>query len=119
MSRITDTLHESQYTFMIISRSFLPRMRNISAKICRENQKVNFVFNNSFLRKFCLLLHNVKKYCRAGQATDDNMAHAHYMLDKEVYKYTLRICNTYCSSTATKVARTCLLVTLYVHCLSC
>jgi hypothetical protein len=22
-----------------------------------------------------------KKYCRAGQATDDNMAHAHYMLD--------------------------------------
>jgi hypothetical protein len=22
-----------------------------------------------------------KKYCRAGQATDDNMAHAHCMLD--------------------------------------
>jgi len=24
---------------------------------------------------------NVEKYCRAGQATDDNMAHAHCMLD--------------------------------------
>jgi len=23
----------------------------------------------------------VEKYCRAGQATDDNMAHAHFMLD--------------------------------------
>jgi len=29
-----------------------------------------------------------KKYCRAGQATDDNMAHAHFMLDTEGYKYT-------------------------------
>jgi len=24
----------------------------------------------------------VEKYCRAGQATDDNMAHAHCMLEK-------------------------------------
>jgi len=23
----------------------------------------------------------VEKYCRARQATDDNMAHAHFMLD--------------------------------------
>jgi len=33
--------------------------------------------------------------------------------------YTLTICNTYCFSTATIVARTRLDVTLYVHCLSC
>jgi len=26
-------------------------------------------------------LSNVKKDCRAGQATNDNMAQAHYMLD--------------------------------------
>ena len=31
----------------------------------------------------------------------------------------LRICNAYCVFTATKVARTRLSVTLYVHCLSC
>jgi hypothetical protein len=30
-----------------------------------------------------------KKYCRAGQATDDNMAHAHFMLDTWGYKHTL------------------------------
>jgi len=28
----------------------------------------------------------MEKYCRAGQATDDNMAHAHCMLDN--YDYT-------------------------------
>jgi len=27
---VTDTLHEDQYTFFIISRSFLLRMRNVS-----------------------------------------------------------------------------------------
>ena len=33
---------------------------------------------------------------RAGQATDDSMAHAHCTLDTKGYKHTLRICNTYC-----------------------
>jgi hypothetical protein len=30
------------------------------------------------------------------EATDDNMAHEHCMLGTQVYKHTLRICNTYC-----------------------
>jgi len=47
-----------------------------------------------------------------------NMAHAHYVLDSKVYKHTLRICNTYCFSTATVLAQTRLSVTLFVHCLS-
>ena len=34
-------------------------------------------------------------------------------------RHTLRICNTYCFSTATMVARRRLNVTLYVRCLSC
>ena len=33
------TLHENQYTFVIISRSGFLRMRNISGKSCRNNQK--------------------------------------------------------------------------------
>jgi len=52
------------------------------------------------------------------QVTDDNVAHAHFMLDNEGYKYALRIRN-YCFSTATVVARKRLGVTLYIHCLSC
>jgi len=30
----------------------------------------------------------VEKYCRAVQATDDNVKHAHCMLDTKGYKYT-------------------------------
>ena len=33
--------------------------------------------NFFFFRKSCLYEIMWKKYCRAGQATDDNMAHAH------------------------------------------
>jgi len=41
------TLHEDQYTFVIISRSFLLRMRNISENF-RENQNTHFVFSSFF-----------------------------------------------------------------------
>jgi hypothetical protein len=36
----------------------------------------------------------VEKYCRAGKATDDSMAHGHCMMDTEGCRRTLRICNT-------------------------
>jgi hypothetical protein len=45
------TLYEDQYTFFIISHSFFLRMRNISDKICRENQNTHFEFDNFFLKK--------------------------------------------------------------------
>jgi len=44
--------------------------------------------------------------CRARQATDDNMTHAHCMQETYGYKHSLRICNTYCFSIVTVVART-------------
>jgi hypothetical protein len=53
--------------FFIISRSVLLRMRNISDKICIENQNTHFVFNNLFYSE------NLEEYCRSGQATDDNI----------------------------------------------
>jgi len=42
------TLHEDQFTFLAISRSVLRRMRNVSEKVCRENQKAYFMFSNFF-----------------------------------------------------------------------
>jgi hypothetical protein len=57
----------------------------------------------------------VEKCGRAGQVTDGDMAHANCMLGTEVYKHTLRICNTYCFSTGPLVALTPLSVKLYVH----
>jgi hypothetical protein len=49
LTRIKGTLHEDQYTFLIISRSILLRRRNVSDKSFRENQNTYFVFNNFFL----------------------------------------------------------------------
>jgi hypothetical protein len=43
-----DTLCEDQYTFKIISRRILLRMRNISHESFRENQNAHFMFNNFF-----------------------------------------------------------------------
>jgi len=60
-----------------------------------------------------------KKYCRAGQITDNNMAHVRYTLDTYGYKNILRRGNTYCFSTITLVVQTPLNNTSYVHCLSC
>ena len=67
-------------TFMIISRSVLLRMRTVSNKRWRENQNTNLSSKTCF-RKSRRLWGNVEKYFRSGQATDDNMAHAHSMLD--------------------------------------
>jgi len=52
-------------------------MRNLPDESCIENQTKHFI---SSFRKSYRLWDNVEKYCRAGQATDDNMAHAHCML---------------------------------------
>jgi hypothetical protein len=76
-----------KYIF-IISRSFLLRTRNVSDKIV-ENIKTHILFwVTFFFRKSCRLWENVEKYCRAGQATDDNMANAHCILGTKGYVYT-------------------------------
>jgi len=46
--------------------------RNISEKSCRENQNTHFMFSNFFL-KIVLFMRLLKKYCAAGQTTDDNI----------------------------------------------
>jgi hypothetical protein len=53
-ARIKGTLLEDQYTFFIISRTFLLRKRNVSDKSCRENQNTHFVFRSFFLKSYRL-----------------------------------------------------------------
>jgi len=55
-------------------------MKIISDKRCRETRNTLFV-KWFFFRNSCRLWDNVEKYCRAGQAADNNMAHAHCILD--------------------------------------
>jgi len=47
LTRITGTLHEHQYKFMIISRSVLLRIRNVSNKLVQKIE-IYFAFNNYF-----------------------------------------------------------------------
>jgi hypothetical protein len=47
-----------------------------------EKIKTHILCSITFsFQKSCTLWGNVEKYCTAGQATDNNMAHAHCMLD--------------------------------------
>jgi len=78
--------------------------------LCNNNNNNKFLFNNHnkthfminiMLSKTCRLWDNVEKYCRAGQTTDDGMAHAHCMLETKATN-TFIICNIYCFSTEKK-----------------
>ena len=65
---------------MIIYLTFLPRIKNILDVHCWENQ-TQILCPIILFRNFCHLLDNVEKYCTAGQASDENEAHVHSMLD--------------------------------------
>jgi hypothetical protein len=82
-----------------------------------DNKWTNILSSITFFLISCRLWDHVEKYCRAGQDTDEYMAHAPWVLDTLGYKFICRLYNTYWFSTATTVAYTCLNVTLYVHCL--
>ena len=43
---------------------------------------------SNFIRKYCTLLDNMGKYCRAEQATDDNMVRGFCMLVTLGHKHT-------------------------------
>ena len=67
------------------------RMRNVSDKIFRENWNIilgSIILLFFFFRKSRRLWDNVEKYCREGQAIDDNMTLAHCILDTDSYKPT-------------------------------
>jgi len=46
-----------------------------------EKIKTHILCSVTYFGKSCHSWDNVEKYCRAGQATDENTAHAHCMLD--------------------------------------
>ena len=109
-------LYRKTYLFLITSRTFLHRMRNVSVQ-CRANQNTHFVFSKLFSPKLCFYDVKWKNMGRAGQAIGNNMAHANCMLDTWSYKQTLRIYNIFCFSSARMVARTRPNIKLYVCCL--
>ena len=66
----------------VISRSLLLRMRNVSDKLCIQNQNTHFVVSNIFFFFENRTVYEIIwKHFVHWQVTDDNMAHAHCMLD--------------------------------------
>jgi len=73
------TLHEEQYTLLIISCSVLLIKEMFQTKVVGKI-KTRIMFGN-FFSKIVPLWDNVEKYRTNGQATDDSVAHANCMLD--------------------------------------
>ena len=73
-------LRENQYIFFYHISLISSQNEKCFSKSCRENQNTYFVFSNFFI-KSSLLWNDVEKNRRTGLYTDDNMAHAHCMLD--------------------------------------
>ena len=59
----------------------------------KDITKTYFTLNSLFPENRAALLDNVKKYGRACQARDDDMAHALCLPDNQCYRRTLKICN--------------------------
>jgi hypothetical protein len=45
---MTDIVYEDVRKFIVISRSALPRIGNVSDQKCRENQNTHFMFSSIF-----------------------------------------------------------------------
>jgi len=73
-------------TLVTLSLSVLLRMRNVGDEVVEKLKK--YCFLEFFFSKILPFMRKCEKYCRAGQATHDNMAHAHCMLDIKGYKHT-------------------------------
>ena len=95
---------------MIVSLSFLLRMRNVSDKSCRWNYNAHFIINIIFFFENMLFMRMWKNI-----VAPDSPLHAGHLC---LQKHALTICNNYCFSTATIVAWTFLIFSLHVHCLS-
>ena len=61
------TIHEDQYTFLILSHSVLLRMGNVSDISCGENQHTHILCSRNFYRKSCCLWDKAEKYCGASR----------------------------------------------------
>jgi hypothetical protein len=109
VTRITGTLHEHVFTFMILSRrSFIEWENFHTINVEKIKTRILYSINVFFPRKSCRLWNNVEKYCRSGRATDDNMrlrmGIAYWI--PEVTDNAIKLCNTYCFFTPKMVKRT-------------
>jgi hypothetical protein len=73
------TLHEEQQTFLIYLAQFFLEWETFLIKVV-EQIKIHASLSIILFFQTCRLWEYLEKNCRAGQATNDNMAQAHCML---------------------------------------
>jgi hypothetical protein len=106
------------YAYLWQCRGILLRIRTVSDKSCRKNRNT-ILCSVTVISKNVQFMNTVEKYCLTVQTTDDNMAHAHCMLDNIGYKHKLRLCKTCWFSTATLFPWEFFYVMLYAYCPYC
>jgi hypothetical protein len=82
------TLHEERYTFLSHLAQFFLEWKMFQAEVVEKLETHILCSVTFFFRKSCRLWDNVEKCGRPGQATDDNMAHAHCMLNRATSTHT-------------------------------
>jgi hypothetical protein len=78
-SMVAENFSDHPRTPVIISRSFL--CRELYKTEVVNKIKTHIVFNDFLFQKSCGLRDNAENFCRRLQATDDDITHAHFMLD--------------------------------------
>jgi hypothetical protein len=106
LTRMPGILYENLYILMMTYFRILLRMRNDSDKVCTVNQNQNFTFNSFFSENLAVYETMWKKFCGAGEATDDNIIRRiRFACWKNKAKSAHLICNSYHFSTITMVTR--------------
>ena len=105
------------YIFDYISLSSSLNEKCFRTVVVVEN--THFVLSNFPPRLNCAVHEIMWKNTVDPVRPHENMAHAHCMLNTQVYKHPLRIGHFSCFSIITMTAKTRLIVALCVHCLSC
>jgi hypothetical protein len=122
MRRIRGNVPEDVCKFVIISRSFLVRMRNISDKFVEKIRTHIFVLTTFFFYENLAVYELMcKRYGRPRQITDDNIIwHTCFACSvTKSYTHTLAICNTYCFPRQQSLRERVSMWRLCVHCLPC
>ena len=111
------TLHEKHKAFFIISHSFILRFRNVWDKSCRENQNTHFVFNNFVFKNSAFYEIMWKNTVERGRAQI-------ILWRMRFASWTPKATNTHWEYVIfiafplqTVVARTRLIIALYIHCI--
>jgi len=81
------TVHEDQCIFLI-AHSVLLRIRYVSDKTW-EKIKTHTLCSVTLFQTSCHLWHNVEKFSKGREATDNNTVQAHFTLGTQGYKLSL------------------------------